>query len=356
MVREISSRTLQMKRAEDLNFERLLLLFRDLDVTKVLVKRLAKTDGPQGQIAGLGKGYEDVPICYVPHSQVEQVIKGGIRPRFNADINYYWMNFLGVVNKAPNAKLIQYTETPNRPPEVRLSAVVSGAQNAPDEIKRRGLDKDEIRLLLIGISKDRLYGYLAVDGSQISHELLTKFPDETRKRAGLKELIGLDLNQVTISHGEIGDKKPAKPSVKTAKQAELSENKEQELVKRFQAYRERSISGDVTRRCHRCRKDDTLLHIHKYKISTGHPLECDIYDHYSDVLYEAKASCDREDVRMAIGQLFDYRRQEDQVNKHRPKLAILLPCRPQEDLVKLCLELEIQIVYEKKNGFEWISP
>jgi hypothetical protein len=54
MVREISSRTLQMKRAEDLDFERLLLLFRDLDVTKVLVKRLAKTDGPQGQIAGLG--------------------------------------------------------------------------------------------------------------------------------------------------------------------------------------------------------------------------------------------------------------------------------------------------------------
>ena len=100
MVREISSRTLQMKRAEDLDFERLLLLFRDLDVTKVLVKRLAKTDGPQGQIAGLGKGYEDVPICYVPHSQVEQVIKGGIRPRFNADINYYWMNFSGAVNKA----------------------------------------------------------------------------------------------------------------------------------------------------------------------------------------------------------------------------------------------------------------
>ena len=111
MVREISSRTLQMKRAEDLDFERLLLLFRDLDVTKVLVKRLAKTDGPQGQIAGLGKGYEDVPICYVPHSQVEQVIKGGIRPRFNADINYYWMNFSGAVNKAPNAKLIQYTKT-----------------------------------------------------------------------------------------------------------------------------------------------------------------------------------------------------------------------------------------------------
>ena len=60
MVREISSRTLQMKRAEDLDFERLLSLFRDLDVTRILIKRLAKTDGPQGQIAGLGKGYEEL--------------------------------------------------------------------------------------------------------------------------------------------------------------------------------------------------------------------------------------------------------------------------------------------------------
>ena len=82
------------------------------------------------------------------------------------------MNFSGAVNKAPNAKLIQYTETPNRPPEVRLSAVVSGAQNAPDEIKRRGLDKEEIRLLLFVITDENVYGYLGVHGSLISHELL----------------------------------------------------------------------------------------------------------------------------------------------------------------------------------------
>ena len=43
MVREISSRTLQMKRAEDLDFERLLLLFRDLDVTKMTGAIATKT-------------------------------------------------------------------------------------------------------------------------------------------------------------------------------------------------------------------------------------------------------------------------------------------------------------------------
>ena len=68
MVRERPAHTLEVKRAKGLDFEGLLSLFRDRDVTKVLVKRLALNDSSQAQIAGLGKGYEDVPICYVPHS------------------------------------------------------------------------------------------------------------------------------------------------------------------------------------------------------------------------------------------------------------------------------------------------
>ena len=82
MVRERSSRTRQMKRAEDLDFERLLSLFRDLNVTKVLVKRLPLNDFPQAQIAGLGSDYADVPICYVPHSEVLVVTEGREYPGF----------------------------------------------------------------------------------------------------------------------------------------------------------------------------------------------------------------------------------------------------------------------------------
>jgi hypothetical protein len=57
----------------------------------------------------------------------------------------------------------------------------------------------------------------------------------------------------------------------------------------------------------------------------------DAYDTKRHLLIEAKASVRREDIRMAIGQLFDYAR----YLSPRPRLAVLTPDQPSNELLEL---------------------
>ena len=53
------------------------------------------------------------------------------------------------------------------------------------------------------------------------------------------------------------------------------------------------------------------------------------------ILIEAKSSCTRNQIRLAIGQLLDYKRYLN------PKqMAILLPTKPKSDLIELIKSLE----------------
>jgi hypothetical protein len=79
---------------------------------------------------------------------------------------------------------------------------------------------------------------------------------------------------------------------------------------------------------------------------TTRPLFVDIHDVSNNHLYEAKASASREAVRMALGQLLDYRRGFDL----RPEVSVLLPDRPVEDLLKLLAENAVGCTYEKSAG------
>jgi hypothetical protein len=84
------------------------------------------------------------------------------------------------------------------------------------------------------------------------------------------------------------------------------------------------------------------------------PLLTDIYDETENILYEAKGTATRVAIRMAIGQLFDYRRH---IDRQGVRLAILLPHRPSDDLVELVTGLGIAVVAEKdRGGFESIEP
>ncbi len=84
------------------------------------------------------------------------------------------------------------------------------------------------------------------------------------------------------------------------------------------------------------------------------PLLTDIYDETENILYEAKATATRAAIRMAIGQLLDYRRH---IDRRGVRLAILLPHRPSKDLVELTTGLGITVVAENdRGGFESIEP
>jgi hypothetical protein len=77
------------------------------------------------------------------------------------------------------------------------------------------------------------------------------------------------------------------------------------------------------------------------------PLRCDIFLPEKNVLIEAKSSCRRESIRMAIGQLLDYRRYE----KTKPELALLLPSSPTRDIQDLLASLNIVSIWPHKSDF-----
>ena len=88
---------------------------------------------------------------------------------------------------------------------------------------------------------------------------------------------------------------------------------------------------------------------HSYpRAGAGAPLFCDLVDETAKVLYEAKSNTRRESIRMALGQLYDYRRFE-------PKsmgMAVLLPRQPGEDLIEYLASAQIGVVWQTREGFD----
>ena len=82
------------------------------------------------------------------------------------------------------------------------------------------------------------------------------------------------------------------------------------------------------------------------------PLASDLVDETEGVLYEAKGHVRRASVRMAIGQLLDYRRFEPPSTR----LAVLLPCKPDEDLIDLILTVPASAVWRTSDGFAREDP
>jgi 5-methylcytosine-specific restriction protein A len=84
------------------------------------------------------------------------------------------------------------------------------------------------------------------------------------------------------------------------------------------------------------------------------PLLTDIYDETENILFEAKGTSTRGAIRMAIGQLLDYRRH---IDRDGMRVAVLLPHRPSSDLIELATGLGIAVVAEADGGgFESIEP
>lgn len=92
---------------------------------------------------------------------------------------------------------------------------------------------------------------------------------------------------------------------------------------------------------------------HDYPIETAAGiLSCDLFDETAQVLYEAKSGTSREAIRMAVGQLFDYRRFEpDGVTP-----VVLLPRRPTPDLEAYLNSCGVGLVWRQSDRFESSDP
>ena len=91
------------------------------------------------------------------------------------------------------------------------------------------------------------------------------------------------------------------------------------------------------------------IHFPKRKI-----LFTDGYESESKTLVEAKVTNQRDErdkIRMAIGQLFDYRKLLEEENVKVNNLAILIPTCPSKDLLELLKDLKIKIIFKEGNKF-----
>ncbi|HMD55866.1 MAG TPA: hypothetical protein VKG82_00160 [Solirubrobacteraceae bacterium] len=77
------------------------------------------------------------------------------------------------------------------------------------------------------------------------------------------------------------------------------------------------------------------------------PLFCDLFDRTTNTLYVAKGTVERGAIRMAIGQLLDYRR----CLEPAPHLAVLLPSRPRPDLCELLAGVGMEPVWRAGKQF-----
>ena len=124
-----------------------------------------------------------------------------------------------------------------------------------------------------------------------------------------------------------------KAVVEPAREPYESERLEAKLVKKFIAWSRRAG--------------------HEYKrfriVPRGEakPIFSDLYCKENNQLIEAKGSVSRDAIRMAIGQLFDYRR----FAPAKTDLTILLPECPRPDLVELIKSAGVSIIHEMNDDF-----
>jgi hypothetical protein len=85
----------------------------------------------------------------------------------------------------------------------------------------------------------------------------------------------------------------------------------------------------------------------RYRAGQARPMFCDLWVEERHALIEAKSSDARESLRMAIGQLYDYRR------FHQPpvNLAVLLPVQPGPDGLSLLQSAGIEAIWPCGQGF-----
>ncbi len=122
-------------------------------------------------------------------------------------------------------------------------------------------------------------------------------------------------------------------SVSHSEGERLAERKESELVSDFKKY---LLSQNI----------DDVIRLKITPRGEASPLYSDIYIPSRSLLVEAKSSVTRASIRMAIGQLFDYRR-----FAKVDRLAILVPMRPRADLIELLSGLGIEVFWRDGSKF-----
>ena len=154
-----------------------------------------------------------------------------------------------------------------------------------------------------------------------------------RQAASITEPPRVDVREVEIEAQHVEQFRISRPGQDTT-----ATRREQDLVLDY--------ADHLKRQGHRVKRSSYQLP------GFTRPLFSDLVDKTDNVLYEAKGDVLRSSVRMAIGQLLDYRRFEPPSRR----LAILLPREPIQDLIELIHSVPATAVWRTNNGFESVPP
>ncbi len=159
-----------------------------------------------------------------------------------------------------------------------------------------------------------------------------------RKRNQLRDNSTTEPASVQVAEVEVEAQHVERFLVTVPGQDRMATRSEQALVVAFRKHLEEQ--GHTVKR-------------HTYRLpGSKHGLSCDLVDETAQVLYEAKGNGLRSSVRMAIGQLLDYRRFE----KTPKRLAVLLPRKPAQDLINLIHSVPAMTVWRTVDGFDSHPP
>jgi hypothetical protein len=112
-----------------------------------------------------------------------------------------------------------------------------------------------------------------------------------------------------------------------------AQRRESQLVQRFKGFLEQQ--GHIVER------------LRITPVGEAKSIFTDVYVKNLNLLIEAKGTSDRIAIRMAIGQLMDYKR----FVKPKTHCAVLVPMLPRNDLLKLLKYAGIAIYYPTAGGF-----
>jgi len=142
------------------DLSRIVRMMKGRGVQRLLVKQLAPNDNSKNQVY-LGPSF--AAVAFFPTQSVTRVGTD----RFYAHLNFSWIDDVGRIELAPDAKLILYPQYP----EVRLSGFLQRCSNPPSDLMN---SREEGRVLFIGVTKDqKLIAHVVATNSAAARHYVT---------------------------------------------------------------------------------------------------------------------------------------------------------------------------------------
>ncbi|MGA2455325.1 MAG: restriction endonuclease [Solirubrobacteraceae bacterium] len=156
-------------------------------------------------------------------------------------------------------------------------------------------------------------------------------PLDTRPRPSTSPL---DLvNRAVVEEVPIEEQRTERAFLAPDQKADEAERREHALLLAF--------------RDHLLRKGHDVCRLKLVPPGEAKPLFSDLMDRTTNTLFEAKGTVERGSIRMAVGQLLDYSR----FVQPRPRMAVLVPTPPREDLRAFLRSAGVEIVWRDGRRF-----